>query len=215
MNSLLDTASRPLTASLSCPTPSFVPLPHHLPAPNLLKTICAPLWVTPLSWSSAAVAKELLISPEPPRCFPLGSHQMGSQHRANIPCQLSSTFLHTLLPTRKGKCQLRLLLSVSQKTPFMNLQLITPQAVYLTPNIFSHAKETTICTRRSGLDMATFFLEAAIWSKYLWQWPWKLWSHRYVKIVKWVILASCSLLMPVLPTAKCDTIKRGTSNLLK
>lgn len=54
MNSLLDTASRLLTASLSRHALPFVPLPHHLPAPSLIQTICAPLWVTPplmeLSW---------------------------------------------------------------------------------------------------------------------------------------------------------------------
>lgn len=81
----------------------FPPLCHFhtvFPAQNLLQTIRAPLWVTPISWGSAAVAKELLISTEPPLLLRFGQPPNGIPRQSKH--LMPALKLHTkLLPTRK------------------------------------------------------------------------------------------------------------------
>lgn len=128
------------------------------------KPFCACLWVTPLPWGSAAVAKELLISPEPPLMLYFGQPPDGIPTQSEHPPPALKHFsVHiTSNKERKVLASDAAICIVSQNMLFMNLQLITPQAVYLNPYMFSHTKETRICTRRSGANMATLVLEAAI-----------------------------------------------------
>lgn len=123
--------STPCTPAMPC---SLLPH-HHLP----LSTHCkppVPLSGCPLPWGSAAV-------PRVPRDALLwaGTSQDPRAQQTPLPAlkhsaahETSSKETEMLLAQAAAVCMVRL------KTPFMNLQLVTPQAVYRTPNMFSHTK---------------------------------------------------------------------------